>query len=292
MRYITLRTMRPLDETLSQLRRVLAEEEFDVVMELNAAQSLAERTGESAAPCVLIGVVNWWRAAALLERDALSLVLLITIQLVGSETVVTAASPDDVPVGVELREKLARALDLLRRGWIPMPRDELFAHILERVGDAESFLDVGCGGGEWAAFLAERTGKPVTGVDISERKFAHAHHEAAEHHALDLVQCLRADAHKAAQFIPCCYGAATMVYTLHHLSDPVTALNEIRKALKPGGKLLIVDWVIGEDEQPSGCHRLRVGEIQAWLETAGFAHCVCEMLQSDLVLATATAPVL
>ncbi len=43
--------------------------------------------------------------------------------------------------------------------------------------------------------------------------------------------------------------AATLVLALHHTSEPVRALAEARRALKPGGRLLVVDMLPHDREE-------------------------------------------
>lgn len=60
--------------------------------------------------------------------------------------------------------------------------------ILRHLRSAESILDVGCGDGRLAIFLAHRTRKRVVGLDISSRGFATAHETAARDQIAELVE--------------------------------------------------------------------------------------------------------
>ena len=60
--------------------------------------------------------------------------------------------------------------------------------ILRRLGSAESILDVGCGEGRLATFLAHRTRKQVVGLDISSQGFAKAHEMAERRRVAELVE--------------------------------------------------------------------------------------------------------
>lgn len=69
--------------------------------------------------------------------------------------------------------------------------------------------------------------------------------------------------------------AALIILVLHHLPEPVAALTEAARALRPGGRLLVVDMLPHEHED----YRQEMGhlwlgfepaKIRAWLKRAGF----------------------
>jgi ArsR family transcriptional regulator len=69
-----------------------------------------------------------------------------------------------------------------------------------------------------------------------------------------------------------------MIYlVLHHLSDPPAVLREVHRALRPAGRVLIVDMTAHDREE----YRQQMGhvwlgftekKITAWLKDAGFKH--------------------
>jgi ubiquinone/menaquinone biosynthesis C-methylase UbiE len=65
---------------------------------------------------------------------------------------------------------------------------------------------------------------------------------------------------------------ALMVDVYHELSDPQTMLANIRKALKPGGRLVLIEYK-GEDQSipilPS--HKMTVAQAKLEVEHEGFA---------------------
>jgi len=60
--------------------------------------------------------------------------------------------------------------------------------ILRHLKSAESILDVGCGEGRLATFLAYRTQRRVVGLDISSQGFAKAYKTAARRRIAELVE--------------------------------------------------------------------------------------------------------
>lgn len=54
--------------------------------------------------------------------------------------------------------------------------------------------------------------------------------------------------------------------------------------LRPGGKILIGDWVVEEGQTRSGCHRFTAREIRQMLEATGFEGIEIEEVEPGLVL--------
>ncbi|MGZ6764434.1 MAG: class I SAM-dependent methyltransferase [Nocardioides sp.] len=94
-------------------------------------------------------------------------------------------------------------------------------------------LDVGCGSGPLAAAMVER-GARVTGVDASAAMLDLARErlgEAVDLHVADLAEPLPlADA---------AYDDVVASLVLHYLEDWSGPLAELRRVLKPGGRLLV-----------------------------------------------------
>jgi len=117
--------------------------------------------------------------------------------------------------------------------------------VLDLLGDVAGarILDVGCGSGLYAAELVRR-GADVIGFDSSARLVKHALERVgslADLRVHDLRDPLNwIDDESVDQ--------AIMALVIHHLEDPVPALREVHRALKPGGRLVvstahpIADW--------------------------------------------------
>jgi SAM-dependent methyltransferase len=100
-------------------------------------------------------------------------------------------------------------------------------------------LDIGCGSGATSLMLAERV-RPgeVVGLDISETMLARARERGKN------VENLRfecADAQTFA-FSDAAYDAVFSRFGLTFFSDPSAAFVNLRRALRPGGKLGFVCW--------------------------------------------------
>lgn len=94
----------------------------------------------------------------------------------------------------------------------------------------KSILDVGCGNGWSSYFLAEHA-KSVTGIDLHQSGF-----EPQLSEKLSYKQSSATDL----KFNDNTFDIVTTHECLEHIPDPMKALNEFDRVLKPGGYLFIV----------------------------------------------------
>jgi SAM-dependent methyltransferase len=132
--------------------------------------------------------------------------------------------------------------------WVRL-QSELDAQLAELGGivlDASSLspgervLDVGCGCGTFALQIARRVGNEgaVCGIDISAPMLEQARKAARDSH-LDNVQFLEADA-QTYEFAPQSQDALLSRFGVMFFDDPVAAFTNLRRALRPGGRLAFV----------------------------------------------------
>lgn len=102
-------------------------------------------------------------------------------------------------------------------------------------------LDLGCGTGHDAFEIATRLGPQghVAGVDISEFLIAEASRRALGRNLP--VSFEVGDAH-ALRFSDECFDAVRTERMLMHVPDPVRALSEMARVLKPGGHMAVQDF--------------------------------------------------
>jgi SAM-dependent methyltransferase len=103
----------------------------------------------------------------------------------------------------------------------------------------ERILDIGCGTGQTTLELAAAVGASgkVLGFDISPACLAIARKRAAA----PQTEFILGDAQSFA-FPPKSFDAAFSRFGVMFFADPVAAFANIRKALKPGGRLVFVCW--------------------------------------------------
>jgi ubiquinone/menaquinone biosynthesis C-methylase UbiE len=115
----------------------------------------------------------------------------------------------------------------------------------------ESVLDVACGTGLIALVAAEAVGLAgsVVGVDISESMVQSAR-RLAQQRSLGNASFLRMDAERLA-FADCSFDLALCALGLMYVPDPHRAMSEMRRVLRPGGRMGLAVW----GERSSGLAR-------------------------------------
>jgi ubiquinone/menaquinone biosynthesis C-methylase UbiE len=110
---------------------------------------------------------------------------------------------------------------------------------LLRLTPGADCLDVGCGAGPELGWLAQRVGAEgsVVGLDRS-RQLLDA---AAERHGDPAITLVCGDA-VALPFPDDHFDGVRADRTLQHLDDPVTALNELVRVTRPGGRVVISEF--------------------------------------------------
>lgn len=142
-------------------------------------------------------------------------------------------------------------------------REELFgdrfhlAALAAFVGADATVGDLGCGTGQLSVAIAPFVGR-VIGVDSSGAMLQAARKRL---HDQKNVELRRGDL----EALPIDDGrldAATVMLVLHHVPEPVRALVDVHRVLKPGGRLVLVDMLPHDREH----YRQQMGHV--WL---GFA---------------------
>lgn len=107
----------------------------------------------------------------------------------------------------------------------------------------ESVLDVGCGNGNSARWLARRTGCEVVGVDLSPVRVEHAQHAARGDRACRFVTGSATELPFADRSFDVVWSQATV----YHVHDRDRALAEMRRVLADGGRLVLDDLTTPAD---------------------------------------------
>lgn len=166
------------------------------------------------------------------------------------------------------------------------------AFLLPHLRAGMSLLDVGCGPGSITVGLAARVAPgAAVGVDLNPAdldKAASAAHAAGAAN----LRLSRSDLYQL-PFAEASFDVAFAHSVLEHLADPLGALRELRRVLRPGGIAAIADpawhqtlrypsnqWLEKWDTlrpravERRGGHPLYVAEQRALLRAAGFARTV------------------
>lgn len=118
---------------------------------------------------------------------------------------------------------------------------------LEAIGGpaAKRILDVACGGGAFSAWLADRTTGEVVGVDQSDRQLSHARRWNPGLGRQNL-RFLQHDVMRLGDLIEPPFDAAICLDAACYFPNRRAALRAIATRLRPGGRLLLVDWCRAE----------------------------------------------
>jgi SAM-dependent methyltransferase len=119
----------------------------------------------------------------------------------------------------------------------------------------EHVIDIGCGTGDTTAALARAVGLSghVLGVDISETLIT-----AARTHRLDNATFVVGDA-ATHPFQASHYDLVFSRFGVMFFADPVAAFRNIRRALKPAGRLVFIAWRTPQ-ENPWGTTPVRAAQ--------------------------------
>lgn len=142
---------------------------------------------------------------------------------------------------LEFDARTGKRLEALYRIGDSVRRRGLVRAALE-ASPGERILDVGCGPGFYCAELLDEVGPDglVVGVDGSPQMLALAAGRCQGH---DNVEFLEADA-TSLPVPDASFDAALCVQVLEYVPDVAAALAELRRVLRPGGRVVVwdVDW--------------------------------------------------
>ena len=154
--------------------------------------------------------------------------------------------------------------DPARDAW-QMPSNVVRA--LKLAPDA-AVADIGSGTGYFTVRLARAVPKGrVYGTDISADMVRFLHERAAKEKLANLVS------HRAAEDdpkLPVPVDLALLVDTYHHVAQRTDYFLRLRGALKPGGRVAIIDFRLDSPNGPPLEHRLAPERVRAEMENAGY----------------------
>jgi 27-O-demethylrifamycin SV methyltransferase len=141
----------------------------------------------------------------------------------------------------------------LHCGWFETPGEDLETAtsrltrrmaLLARCEKGSRVLDVGCGVGEPACFLAEEFGCRVTGITTSEIGLARAQRLAESHGLGGRVEFRYADGMDN-RLPDAAYDRVWILQAAHLMPSKNRLIAESARVLRPGGRLVLCDIVLG-----------------------------------------------
>ena len=149
-----------------------------------------------------------------------------------------------------------RMIDMLQAVWgegflSPGGAEE----VARLVGDADlagaSILDIGCGAGGIDIALVRNHGAGyVTGIDVEDTVLAHARKLVAREHLGARIGLLKVSPGPL-PFPPASFDVVFSKDSIVHIADKHALMLEVFRVLKPGGRFIASDWLIGHDGAPS-----------------------------------------
>ncbi len=157
-----------------------------------------------------------------------------------------------------------------------MPESAFERHIKEFLDDqiapGDRVVDVGCGTGWAALFLArKKPGCRIHGIDIEAVRVHRANARFSRHALAADVTCTVGSATELTRhFGRASIDAIVAVQALHHFSDPAGALRQMRAILRPGGKILLAELDPWYGETLDDCPRYSPWKLKEFCHRAGF----------------------
>jgi len=140
------------------------------------------------------------------------------------------------------------------------------------IEDGQTLADLGCGTGYFTVFLSALVGPAgkVYAVDIEQEMLDHV---MSREDLPDLGNVIPVLAEPADPLLP--EGAIDLILTVntwHHIDGRIKYLKKLKSALKPYGRLVIVDWREGDLPMgPPAGHKLSRDQVIKELGKAGWS---------------------
>ncbi|MEI8351814.1 MAG: bifunctional demethylmenaquinone methyltransferase/2-methoxy-6-polyprenyl-1,4-benzoquinol methylase UbiE [bacterium] len=143
----------------------------------------------------------------------------------------------------------------LHRSW----RRQAIRSLMSRQGTR--FLDIGCGTGDMMIAIARQyPGAKVTGIDPARHMLALATDKIHAAGLADRIRCQEGDA-TALEFGKAEFDGISCAFCLRNIEDRTTALAEMRRILRPGGTLAILELTVPSPPLFRAVHRLYTRRI-------------------------------
>ncbi|MGB3626099.1 MAG: class I SAM-dependent methyltransferase [Henriciella sp.] len=149
------------------------------------------------------------------------------------------------------------------------------------IEESDGVLDIGCGTGGVARYVAHRYGCHVDGVDLT-RNFIEAGKTISSWLNLTRKVRLHCDSALSMPFEEEIFDAAYMFHVGMNIAEKGELFSEVKRVLKPGGRLLVYDIMRAGDEttplsfplpwasEPGASHVRAAERYETHLEQAGF----------------------
>lgn len=148
-----------------------------------------------------------------------------------------------------------------------LPVEVILPHL--GIGAQDDIADLGCGPGFFTIPMAMQTRGTIYAVDVEPSMFPYLR-EKAEEAGVKNITCVESNLEQL-RLPDGSVNRVLAAFVLHELDHLSKGLAEIRRILRPGGKLLILDWEKKESEEgPPVQERLDGSELLKKVNAWGF----------------------
>ena len=137
-----------------------------------------------------------------------------------------------------------------------------------RLRPGSTLLDLACGRGAYGLLVAKQAGAPLIGVDFSAQALAEAREQAARMGVSNAS--FRVGELTATGLPDASVDAVLCTDAIQFPDEPAIAYEEIRRVLKPGGRVVLTCWEPFDRDDERLSPRLRRANLAAGLHQAGF----------------------
>jgi SAM-dependent methyltransferase len=172
-----------------------------------------------------------------------------------------------MPTVAEIKNRHAGFPPGTRAGVVPAEAIPELIKVL-RLGPWSTLLDLACGRGAYGLLVAKQGGAPLIGVDFSAAALTEARKQAARMGVPNAS--FRVGELTATGLPDASVEAVLCTDAIQFPDEPAVAYNEIRRVLKPGGRVALTCWEPFDRADQRLSPRLRRVDLAAGLHEAGF----------------------
>lgn len=121
-------------------------------------------------------------------------------------------------------------------------RPDVYRRIGAEMSMAHRVLDIGCGSCDLVAFMRRRYRQRVTGIDVSDGNMPRKDNPVESRAPM---RCIKGNAANLDFLNDGSFDGVVTTWALHEMDDRANAIEEAFRLLRPGGKMLVVDFPKG-----------------------------------------------
>jgi SAM-dependent methyltransferase len=133
--------------------------------------------------------------------------------------------------------------DFGQTSWVTTEESHEIPRLLE-IASGGSVLEIGCGSGGYAMYVAETYGCNVVGLDLNAEGIRNANALAKQNKLAELCRFQQGDASQALPFPAATFDAVFSNDVLCHIGGRLGVLRDLFRVLKPRGRLLFSDALV------------------------------------------------